>query len=111
MFIDKNNRFSILYISDSEEEEKEKPIIKKVKEKKIINCEKNYNKKFCRKSYKKNIIDYDDYIINKKFLELQKYINNLVYNNKTNDKSLNIKNKFINHKKVNLGHISNSSIF
>ena len=111
MFFDKNNRFSILYISDSEEDE-EKPVKNDIstnlKVKKIYLCNSLKKKDFSRKSYKKNIYSNYDIDINNKFLKIENNINKLLYNYKTNDKKPTYKDLYINHKR--LGHISNSSI-
>ena len=103
-FHDKNNYFSILYTSDSEEEEEKHIKINnapKQKDMDTILCISCKNKNFSRSTYKKNIIYNSNIDSNKKYLELEKNINKLLYKYKNNDKK-SIYNDF--------GHISNSSI-
>ena len=97
MYNDKNNLFSILYISDNEEEEKPK----KIKKQKIINkCLNNHIKDFSRKSYKYIVNNNSNILNNKKYIELENNINKLLNNNKTNDKKPNYKNLFYKHKRI-----------
>ena len=103
MFFDKNNKFSILYISDSDEDEEKTIKIDNnqiLKTKMIYKCLNNRIKDFSRNSIKNKIKKYDNTYNNEKYLEIENNINNLLYNNKNNDKKPIYKNYFENHKRV-----------
>ena len=86
--IKNQNIYDALYISDSSESENEELIINPPKQKTKLPylCDNMINKKICRKSFKNTYNNYTNPIIDKNILLLEKSINKLCINIRTDDK-------------------------
>lgn len=85
--IKKQNIYDALYISDSSESENDELVINSPKQKVKLPylCDSMRNKKICRKSYKNTYNNNTNPIIEKNILLLEKSINNLCIDIRTND--------------------------